>query len=86
MAYWFEIGPEPSWPHRLAFFWLVLALVLFGGAYALAEIGDMSESSRTLMFVMFGAVIVTNAIWQAAGLALVRLEDVILPYESAGKP
>ena len=59
-----------KWSHRFAFFWLVLALVVFGGAYALAEIGDMSESSRTLMFVMLGAIIVTNAIWQAAGLAL----------------
>jgi membrane-anchored protein YejM (alkaline phosphatase superfamily) len=68
-----------SWSHRFAFFWLVLALVLFGGAYALAEIGDMSESSRTLMFVMLGAIIVTNAIWQAAGLALARLENVMLP-------
>ena len=41
-------------------------------------IGDMSESSRTLMFVMLGAIIVTNAIWQAAGLALARLETVML--------
>lgn len=59
-----------------------VGLVLFGGAYALAEIGDMSESSPTVMFVMLGAIIVTNAIWQAAGLALTRLET---PYESAGK-
>jgi membrane-anchored protein YejM (alkaline phosphatase superfamily) len=28
-----------SWSHRFAFFWLVLTLVLFGGAYAFAEIG-----------------------------------------------
>ena len=55
------------------------ALVLFGGAYALAEISDMSEASRTLMFVMLGAIIVTNVIWQAADLALARLENVILP-------
>lgn len=68
-----------SWSHRFALFWLVLSLVLFGGAYALAEISDMSEASRTLMFVMLGAIIVTNAIWQAAGLALARLENVILP-------
>jgi len=31
------------------------------------------------MFVMLGAIIVTNVIWQAAGLALARLENVILP-------
>lgn len=48
----------------------MLSLVLFGGAYALAEIGDMSDANRTLMFVMLGTIVVTNAIWQAAGLAL----------------
>jgi membrane-anchored protein YejM (alkaline phosphatase superfamily) len=72
-----------SWSHRFAFFWLVLTLVLFGGAYALAEVGDMPESSRTLMFVMLGAIIVINAMWQAAGLALARLENLILPRTKA---
>jgi membrane-anchored protein YejM (alkaline phosphatase superfamily) len=38
-----------SWSHRFALFWLMLSLVLFGGAYALAEIGDMSDANRTLM-------------------------------------
>ena len=50
-----------------------------GGAYALAEIGDMSDANRTLMFVMLGTIVVTNAIWQAAWLALARLENLILP-------
>ena len=57
--------------------------VLFGGAYALAEIGEMSDANRTLMFVMLGTIIVTNAIWQAAGLALARLENLILPRRKA---
>ncbi|MFZ1191734.1 MAG: hypothetical protein WA796_07440 [Pseudolabrys sp.] len=57
----------------------MLSLVLFGGAYALAEIGDMSDANRTLMFVMLGTIVVTNAIWQAAWLALARLENLILP-------
>ncbi|MFZ0053220.1 MAG: hypothetical protein WA445_03590 [Pseudolabrys sp.] len=57
----------------------MLLLVLFGGAYALAEIGDMSDANQTLMFVMLGTIVVTNAIWQAAGLALARLENLILP-------
>ena len=58
---------------------MVTSLVLFGGAYALAEIGDMSDANRTLMFVMLGTIVVTNAIWQAAGLAFARLENLILP-------
>ena len=68
-----------SWARKFAFFWLALALVLFGGAYALTEIGDMSETNRTLMFIMLSAIIVTNAIWQATGLALARIENLILP-------
>ena len=68
-----------SWSHRFALFWLALSLVIFGGAYLLAEVSEMSETNRTLMFVMLGAIVVTNAIWQAAGLALARLENVILP-------
>jgi hypothetical protein len=68
-----------SWSHRFALFWLALSLVIFAGAYALAEFGDMPEASRTLMFIMLGTIIVTNAIWQAAGLALARLENLILP-------
>ena len=64
-------------------FGLCCTLVLFGGAYSLAEVGDIPESSRTLMFVMLGAIIVTNAMWQAAGLALARLENVILPRTKA---
>jgi hypothetical protein len=47
-----------SRPRRFALFWLVLSLVLFGGAYALADISDMSESSRALMFVMLSAILV----------------------------
>jgi membrane-anchored protein YejM (alkaline phosphatase superfamily) len=68
-----------SWSHRFALFWLALSLVIFGGAYLLAEASEMSETNRTLMFVMLGTIVVTNAVWQAAGLALARLENLILP-------
>ena len=54
-----------SWTYRFALFWFALSLAIFGGAYALAEIGEMSEASRTLMFVMLGTILVINAVWQA---------------------
>ena len=75
-----------SWTHRFALFWFALSLVIFGGAYALAEIGEMSEASRTLMFVMLGTILVINAVWQAVGLALARLENLILPRRSPVTP
>jgi hypothetical protein len=68
-----------SWSRRFALFWLALSLAVFGGAYALAEASEMSNTNRTLMFVMLGTIILTNAVWQAAGLALTRLENLILP-------
>jgi hypothetical protein len=68
-----------SWSYRFALFWLVLSLVIFGGGYALAELQGMSETSRALMFIMLGTIIVTSAVWQAAGFALARLENFILP-------
>ena len=68
-----------SAPRQFAKFWLALSLVVFGGAYALADASEMSNTNRTLMFVMLGTIILTNAIWQAAGLALTRLENLILP-------
>jgi membrane-anchored protein YejM (alkaline phosphatase superfamily) len=68
-----------SWSHKFAIFWLALSLLIFGAAYLLAEFGEMPEAGRTLMFIMLGTIIVTNAIWQAVGLALARLENLILP-------
>ena len=71
-----------SWAHKFALLWLALSLLLFGGGYALAEIGEMSDSSRTLMFIMLSVIIVTNAIWQATGLAIARLQNMILPRQN----
>jgi hypothetical protein len=68
-----------SWSRQFALLWLALSLAVFGGAYALAEASEMSNTNRTLMFVMLGTIILTNAVWQAAGLALTRLENLILP-------
>ena len=76
-----------SWSRQFALFWLALSLVLFAGAYAFAEATEISNTNRILMFVMLGTIILTNAVWQAAGLALTRLENLILPrFESTGKP
>jgi len=76
-----------SWSRAFALLWLALSLAVFGGAYALAEASEMSNANRTLMFIMVCTIILTNAVWQAAGLALTRLENLILPrVESSGKP
>ena len=68
-----------TWSYRFALFWLVVSLAIFGGAYALAGLEDMSEASRTLMFVMLGTIIVTSTVWQAVGFTLARLENFVIP-------
>ena len=54
-----------SWCYRFALFWLALALVVFGGAYPLADGEQFPDSNRILMFIMLATIIVTTAIWQA---------------------
>jgi hypothetical protein len=68
-----------SWGHRFALFWLMLCLVIFGGAYALAEMGAVAAVDRPLLFIMLGTIIITSAVWQTAALALARVENLILP-------
>jgi len=68
-----------SWAYRFALLWLVFSLVIFGAAYALSALEELSDTSRTLMFIMLGTIIVTTALWQAVGLTLSRLENVIIP-------
>ena len=64
-----------SWSRQFALFWL-----------ALAEASEISNTNRILMFVMLGTIILTNVVWQAAGLALTRLENLILPrFETRGR-
>jgi hypothetical protein len=51
------------------------------------ELQELSEATRTLMFVMVGTIIITSAFWQAAGFALARLENFIIPrVRSSDRP
>ncbi|HWW35286.1 MAG TPA: hypothetical protein VNZ23_08605 [Xanthobacteraceae bacterium] len=63
------------WAYRVAIFWAVFAILIFGSAYLLADVEQMSEASRTFMFSTLGTIIVTSAVWQAIGFALARLEN-----------
>jgi hypothetical protein len=68
-----------SWAYRFAVFWLIFAIIIFGGAYLLADFQQLSDASRMLMFIMLGTIIITSAVWQAVGFTLARLENLILP-------
>lgn len=68
-----------SWASRFAVFWLILALGVFAAAYLVAEYGEVAHESHAIVFIILATIIVINTIWQAAALALARLENVVLP-------
>ena len=74
-----------SWAYQFSLLWLILALGIFGAAYAITEMGGVAQELRTVMFIMLGTIIIINAVWQAAALALARLENVILPCSASAR-
>ena len=68
-----------GWARTYAIYWFVMCLALFGGAYAIAEVIELTPELRGPLFIMVGTVIIVNAIWQAAALMMIRLEEVVLP-------
>ena len=67
------------WARNHAIFWLVICLAVFGAAQALTDFMGLSAEMRTPLFFMIGTIIIVNAIWQAAGFLLIRLEKIVLP-------
>jgi hypothetical protein len=62
-----------------------VTIALFGGAYALCELGTIATEERALLFIMLATILIINAVWQATALALARLETLILPpYTTVG--
>jgi hypothetical protein len=70
------------WAQGYVMFWMILTFAIFGAAYAMAQMFELSNELRTIAFIVLGTVLIINAIWQAAGLALARLERIILPRVS----
>lgn len=78
------IREHMGWARTYAIYWLVMCMVVFGAAYGIAEMIDISTELRAPLLVMLGTIIIVNAVWQAAGLMMVRLEQVILPRVRPG--
>lgn len=68
-----------NWAYRFAFFWFAFALIIFAGAFVLSESMSLASEVRPLLFIMVGTFLTLNAIWHATGLALSRIERVVLP-------
>jgi hypothetical protein len=68
-----------AWARTYGIYWLVMCLVVFGGAFAIADVIELAPEYRMPLFLMLGTIIVVNAVWQAAALTIIRLEEVVLP-------
>ena len=67
-----------SGAHGLAILWFIITLDVFAAAYILCEFGVVASDARMLLFIMLATILIINAVWQAAGLALARLENTVL--------
>jgi hypothetical protein len=65
-----------KWARGLAIFWSVLALAVFGAAFALSNLFEIADAERVPALVMLGTLIILNAIWHAVGMLLVRFENM----------
>ena len=73
-----------GWARTYGIYRLIMCLAVFGGAYAVAEMIELSPEHLVPLLIMLGTIIVVNAVWQAAGLLVVRLEQVVLPRARPG--
>ena len=75
-----------EWARRQAIFWLVLSLGVFAAAFWLLGLAEVPDSDRTAALVILSTLILLNALWQAIGLTLARLESMILARTSPRQP
>ena len=85
--------PDPAilrahleWARRHALSWLVLSLGVFAAALWLLGQVEAPDGDRTAALVVLSTLILLNALWQAAALALARLESLILARAGRGRP
>jgi hypothetical protein len=68
-----------GWARTYAIYWLVMCLAVLGGGYVMAELVGLTPDTRGPLLIVLGTIIVVNAVWQAAALTIIRLEEVVLP-------
>lgn len=71
-----------KWAQGYVVFWMIITFAIFGASYGISQMLELSAELRTLTFIIVGTALIINAVWQAAGLALARIERIILPRAS----
>src|SRR5271169_227970 len=65
-----------GWADKYTLLWQVFILLLFGGIYFFLEQLGVDAAERSNALMVLSTMVLTAAIWQAAGLAIARIDMV----------
>ena len=73
------IRKHKRWANGYSVIWTVLALAVLAGNYGLLTMLDASDTERVCMMLVAATLVLVNAVWQAAGMALAAMERALRP-------
>jgi hypothetical protein len=71
------IRKHKRWANGYGVIWTVLAFTVLAGNYGLLTMLDASETERICMMLVTATLVLVNAVWQAAGMALAAMERTL---------
>jgi len=76
------IRKHKRWANGYSVIWTVIAFAVLAGNYGLLTMLDASDTERVCMMLVAATLVLVNAVWQAAGMALAAMERTLrLPLD-----
>jgi len=72
-----------EWSGRYAMLWIIVTIIIFGGAFVILDIVGVAERVRIPSFILLLAITTVNAIWRAAGVLATRIEVLLVTKRTA---
>jgi len=71
------IRKHKRWADGYSIIWNVLAFTVLAGTYGLLTMLDASDTDRVCLMIVAAILVLVNAVWQAAGMALAAMERTL---------
>jgi len=71
------IFKHKRWADGYSIIWNVLAFTVLAGTYGLLTMLDASDTDRVCLMIVAATLVLVNAVWQAAGMALAAMERTL---------
>lgn len=68
------LNRHKRWADGLTAIWMFIAIALFVAVHFLLVQTGAAEGERTQAFILLATLILVGCVWQAAGLAIARIE------------